>query len=278
MEQDLRFDFAFSYAADAGWIARDLYNLVARSGLSVYCYDVQADRAAGFLRARLLDIYRDSRLNVVLWSHGYATAAQDSVPSMERRCVVNRHVEKGAAESLFVLQVDNEPLARDLDMVLAHDIRRLGLLRVASLIIERIGQLTVKNSAIGLAMHPLGTEASRGQLRACQFSIDPGYQHDPLGRWDNLADLLVEFPNPLNTRYVYLIPSGSCSPLLRHSIILRSDPGFLKRKREATREFVRHNLEQNIEGFWFPMRKGEAEIATIYAASYDRALNASLQD
>jgi hypothetical protein len=277
MEHDLQFDVAFSYAAEDAWIAKDLYNLIAQSGLSVYCYDFQADRAFGFLRSRLLDIYRDARLNVVVWSQNYATAVPDSFPSMERRCIINRHIEKGAAESLFVLRADNEPLSRELDMVLVHDLRRLGLLSTARLLIERIGKISAQSSPSGLSQHPPGTEATRGQLRPCRFSIDPQYQADQRGRWRELADVLVNFPNPLRTRHVYLIPSGSCSPLLRHPVILRSDPELLQCKREATEEFVHNNLPKSIEGFWFPMRKGEAEVATVYAPLYDKALNASLQ-
>jgi len=113
MIDDLHFDVAFSYAKEDSWIAKDLFNLVAQSGVSVYCYDYQPTRVAGFLRSRLLDIYRDSRLNVVLWSRAYAAAFKDreSFPAMELRCLVNRHIEKGSAENLLVLSFDDESLA-----------------------------------------------------------------------------------------------------------------------------------------------------------------------
>lgn len=276
MISDLRFDIAFSYASEDAWIARDLYNLIAQSGLSVYCYDQHPDRAAGFLRARLLDIYRDSRMNVMLWSRAYASASSDSFPAMERRCTVNRHVEKGDAETLFVIRLDDEGLARDLDTVLVHDIRRHGLFGTARLLIARIGRLAGAESDSGVTQHPAGTEAERGQLHPCTFTIVPTYESDPRRRWHDLADVLVSFPNPLGTRHVYLIPSGSCAPLLRHSDILRTEPGLLERKRDATRKYAQSHMNLPIEGFWFSMRKGEVDIATVYAPSYDRALNASL--
>jgi hypothetical protein len=258
MSNDLHFDVAFSYAKPDGWIARDLYNLIVSSGLSVYCYERTPDAVAGFLRSQLLDIYRSSRMNVVLWSRAYAEAGQESLPAMERRLIVNRHVEKGSAESLFVLRVDDEPLRPDIETVLTHDIRDQGLLRSARLVSERIRALSTQATDIGRVEHPIGTEAARGPLRPCQFQIAPDYQSD--------------------TEHVYLIPSGACSPLLRHSDILRTDPGLLDRKRKATAEFCHSCGAAPVDGFWFTMRKGEIEFAAIYAPRYDAALNESLKD
>jgi hypothetical protein len=278
MSNDLHFDVAFSYAKPDGWIARDLYNLIVSSGLSVYCYERTPDAVAGFLRSQLLDIYRSSRMNVVLWSRAYAEAGQESLPAMERRLIVNRHVEKGSAESLFVLRVDDEPLRPDIETVLTHDIRDQGLLRSARLVSERIRALSTQATDIGRVEHPIGTEAARGPLRPCQFQIAPDYQSDVRGRWRRLGDVLVTFSSPVPTEHVYLIPSGACSPLLRHSDILRTDPGLLDRKRKATAEFCHSCGAAPVDGFWFTMRKGEIEFAAIYAPRYDAALNESLKD
>jgi hypothetical protein len=277
MANDLDFDVAFSYSSNDAWIARDLSKLIAQSGLTIYCYDNEPDRVAGFLRSKLLDIYRDSRLNVVLWSRSYASAMPESFPAMECRCVINRHVEKGDAQALLLISLDDETLTRAMDTILAHDIRRQGVLRTARLIIERIGKISAGRSSGGLVQHPVTTEAERGQLYPCTFVIHPSYQTDPRGRWQQLADVLVRFPNPLRTRDVYLIPSGLCSPLLRHSDILRTEPELLERKRAATVDFVQRQAQSVLAGFWFALKRRESEVVTVYAPTYDAALNASLQ-
>jgi hypothetical protein len=58
--------------------------------------------------------------------------------------------------------------------------------------------------------------------------------------------------------------------------MLRSEPDLLERKRRATEDFVRRYAGGKIQGYWFAMSIGQAEVATVYAASYDAALNASL--
>ena len=37
-------------------------------------------------------------------------------------------------------------------------------------------------------------------------------------------------------------------------------------------------MKTDIDGLWFAMRIAEAEVATVYAPTYDTALNASLRD
>ena len=113
-------------------------------------------------------------------------------------------------------------------------------------------------------------------MHPCVFEIDPTFQAESGGRWEKLADVLVKLPNPLGTRYVYLIPSGTCSPLLRHPDILRADPDLLSRKRSATLAWVKQQGSASVNGFWFAMQKGEHEFATVYAPGYDAALNSSL--
>jgi hypothetical protein len=281
MTDDLQFDVAFSNTGkEDGWVARDLYNLIARRGLSVYCScHKSSPRAAGILPARLRDIYRDSRLNLLLWSRAYESAARDasSFPAMELSCIVERHISKGDARSLFLLVLDDTPPTHGLERLLRFDIRENGLLGTAPLVLEHIGEL----SSAWPTDHPPGTGAERGQQHDCEFAVCRNYQDDPLGRWDTLADVLVRVQprNPLGTPAVYLIPSGACSARLRHSVMLRSDPALLERKRAATEDFVRRNAGSSIRGVWFAMRVGGvdgAEVATVYAPSYDAALNRSL--
>ena len=95
MEDDLRFDIALSYAEKDAWIAKDLYQLATGYGFSVFCADYLPDRASGFLRTKLQEIYSESRLNVVLWSQAYSSKSIDSFPALERRAIAARHVGRG---------------------------------------------------------------------------------------------------------------------------------------------------------------------------------------
>jgi hypothetical protein len=103
MTTELRFDVAISCTEEDSWIARDLHNLVRRSGFSVYCYLEQPDVIRGFMRPKLRDIYSDSSLNVLLWSHSYGTRPRGSIPAMERRAIAARHVDRGDADSLLII-------------------------------------------------------------------------------------------------------------------------------------------------------------------------------
>jgi hypothetical protein len=278
MDQDLRFDVALSYSSKDAWVGKDLHYLISRYGFSVYCYDCEPGRTHGFLRTKLREIYRDSSLNVLIWSRNYGDQPKESFLAMERRCLTNRHVEKGDPESLFILSIDNSPLPLDLEDVLAHQLEKEGLIEPSRIIISTLKKLYSHNTEFGVIQHPTTTDAARGQLYPCTFQIDPSYQSDPWKRWKRLADVLVVFPNPLGTPSVYLIPSGLASPLLRHSLILKEDPVLLERKRQATLKFVEESLGRELKGFWFRMRVGEIEVAAVYAPAYDRFLNASLQE
>ena len=67
MDQDLRFDVALSYSAKDAWIGKDLFGLITQYGFSAYSYHYKTENTRGFLRSKLLDIYRDSSLNVLMW-------------------------------------------------------------------------------------------------------------------------------------------------------------------------------------------------------------------
>jgi hypothetical protein len=276
MDQDLRFDVALSYSSEDAWVGKDLHSLVTQFGFSVYSYDSQPDRVHGFLRTKLLDIYRDSSINVLVWSRSYGSNPKESFVAMERRCLTGRHIEKGEAESLFILSMDDNPLPRDLEDVLVHNLQKEGLVSISRIIVARLKQLHSHDTEFGLIRHPDNTEIDRGRLYACSFRINPSFQSDRLGRWRKYGDVLVDFPNPLQTRYVYLIPSGGATPLLRHTQILKEDPNLLEDKRKATMRFVNDWEGRELKGFWFCMRKGEIQIATVYSPAYDKFLNSSL--
>lgn len=275
--EELRFDVAISHASEDAWVACDLHNLIKRNGFSVYCDVEQADAAGGFLRENLQAIFRTSTLNVLIWSRAYAQKPVNSICGMERRSLVERHVNRGDAGSLVIVNVDDAPLG-DLDVILVHHLKTEGLTRIEEFITTRLKRLWSRPTESGLLKHPPGTEKDRGLFQPSVFTIDPKYQSDPLGRWKTLADVLVQCEIPGNRLLVYLIPSGLATPFLRHSALLRSDPTLLERKRRATEKFAEDRLGCKLEGFWFRMKKGEIELPTVYCPSYDAFLNASLQE
>jgi hypothetical protein len=269
MTQGLRFDVAISSVRDDAWIAKDLSNLIKRSGFSVYCYLHQPDLIQGFLRPRLRDIYADSSLNILVWSKNYSAQPDSTIPAMERRCISMRHVDKGEASSLLILCADETPLDRDLEPILAHT-------AIEAFVIQRLKTLWSRDTHEGLLRHPPGTEQARGPLLPCTFTVHPSYQSDPLRRWENLADVRVRCEiTKSKSAMVYLIPSGLATPFLRHSTLLRVDPTLLKRKRLATIAFVRQWQGRSLEGFWFTQKKEEMEFPTIYCPTYDAFLNKS---
>ena len=278
MTTELRFDVAISCTEEDSWIARDLHNLVRRSGFSVYCYLEQPDVIRGFMRPKLRDIYTDSSLNVLLWSHSYATRPTDSIPAMERRAIAARHVDRGDADSLLIIVVDDAKLERDFADVLAHKLQREGLTGIEGFIVQRLKALWSRPTQHGLLSHPPGTDKARGVLHPCKFTIDPAFEEDPLKRWKRLADVLVRADIPGNTKRLYLIPSGLTTPFLRHSGLLKTDPSLLKLKRDATRVFAKRSLAlgQQLDGYWFALKKGELEIPTVYSPTYDAFLNQQL--
>ena len=127
MDELTRFDLALSYSSSEAWIAKDITDLIARYGYKVYCFDHQPDHTKGFLRQNLRQIYQNSRLNVIIWSAGYGRKSNDALVSMERRCITNRHVEKGDAKSLFILTIDNTPIDQELEEVLVHRLKKIGV-------------------------------------------------------------------------------------------------------------------------------------------------------
>ncbi|NCO32755.1 MAG: TIR domain-containing protein, partial [Armatimonadetes bacterium] len=261
MSEDLQFDMALSYSDSDAWLAKDLANLVLRYGYEVYCADLQPDQARGFLRANLREIYRSACVNVVIWSKDYAAKEKDSIVGTEMRLIINRHIEKDDARALFVLAIDGTPPQDDLQEVLFHKLKDIGITGAEKCVLSRLKDLATFRTA-GKVCHPTGTEHDRGQLHPCSFFIQEGFQKDCLGRWRRLADVEIRFPrpSPVNTPHVYLIPSGKVMNLLSHTLILESDPTQLDSKRKATIEFVNANRGTKLNGYWFYMKKNDAEV------------------
>jgi len=277
----LRFDVALSYSSSNAWLARDIFKLLTVPGFNVYCYDEMPDAAHGVLRSGLRDIYYDSHLNIVLWSRAYRDSQSDSFVALERRAIADRHVERGESKSLFIVLLDDTPLERDFQTVLAHKLQDFGVLGLQGALISRLKSLYSHVTEEGAVVcHPSIAlrEGSRGLLQPCSFTISRDYASDKLNRWKNCADILVDFPNPLKTRWVYLIPSGLTTPFLTHPSRLFVDPSLLEHKRRASIEFIEQFGDQKIKGAWFPLSKNGVDHATVYSISYDRFLNKSAED
>lgn len=275
--EKIHFDVALSYSEEDAWAAKDIHDLILERGFSVYCSDRQPDLARGVLRERLYDIYANSRVNVMIWSSSYASKPMDSIVAMEQQWLWSRHVKQHQEESLFILALDDTPLPPYLAGILTHKLRKIGLYGAMKAILARLKQLSTYSTEFGMVSHPIGTEKDRGQLHPCFFSIKPDYQSSD--RWERLADIEVEIMKEKFRPglHIYLIPSGGATPLLRHSVLLRTDPGLLEYKRRVSIKFAQERIGQKLNGFWFFMRKGEVDIPTVYSAEYDAFLNTSMQ-
>jgi hypothetical protein len=270
------FDLAISYASEDRWLARDLYDLLTPYGLSIYCFDRMPDEARGFLRERLQKIYTESGANILLWSAAYSNADRDSLPGMERRFIVHRHIHKGDAESFIAVAVDRTPLGQDLEFALVHSLQEVGVVGLEHITVQRLQALKRRPTHQGVVFHPAPTDKYRGDLQACSFRIDPGYQVDRLGRWETLADILTVFPNKEGTKFVYLIPSGLCTVFLRHTARFRIQPGYLEAKRLASIDFAKTVGNRDLSGFWFlaaSPKASEVKNVTLYCSEYDTYLN-----
>ena len=272
----MKYHIALSYASSDAWIAKDLYEILISYNYSVYCYDKMPDETQGILRDKLREIYQGACLNILLWSSSYDNNSEDSFASMERRFIVDRHLYRGDDDALMVVCVDESPLPKDFDMILAHNIKKTGLLGLENIITERLQRLSFKCDDSKAVCHPMATTPYRSQLEPCTFRIHRNWKRDPYKRWKQLADILTVFPNSQGTKCVYLIPSGGCMVHLRHTGRLKTNELYLEAKRIASEEFIGFNLEKELCGFWFiekKPRKPEYEVVTLYCSEYDQYLN-----
>jgi len=189
-------------------------------------------------------------------------------------------------ESLSQFQAVNPPSEPLIRMSKADQEQTLVNLtnRIAQVLDERSKSKATKNEPVEeevteeSVFHPPKKSATRGDLRQCQFYISPFYHKTKL--WRQLADVLVELRNPLQTEEAYLIPSGLANPHLRDARFLRGDDGkeWLQRKREATSRFIKQSTNRVMEGKWFTMKTKTGERTKVYSLEYDKFLNAALDD
>lgn len=277
---DFRFDFAISYHRTNSWIARELHAHLIKRGATVYWDRALPDLVGGRWRERLKSIYFDSSINLLLWSEEYSNEPNGSFVGNEHRWISDRHSRLADDRSLVILLTDRTPLRGFLRQILGHSLCEVGLDEFCRVLWTRFEEVRPGYRSCDGVFHPLNTDQRRGILRDCTFRIHPSYAADPLGRWAKLGDILLECRTALANPYVYLIPSGACSPLLRHTLFLREFPDLLKRKQVFSRRFVDRNQISTLCGYWFAMRVVDPifdEVSTVYCPDYDRYLNLSLE-
>lgn len=270
-----KFDIAFSFSADDAWIGRDLTTIFKGFGLSAYFSADNPDYAGGFLRKELMNVYKNSSVNVMLWSSSYMVKAKDSIVAMEKDIIWQRHVGKGEHKTLFILNIDNAPIPEDFELCLTHNIKDIGLLKSRDYIINRLmscfkGTLPEK----GRYIHPTGREIERGRVHPCKFRLSSNYKQDKLGRWQAVADVEVvpfdtNIPRELKT---FMIPSGAVPPFLSHSTLLKTDTDCLTIKSNLTIEFVKVNAKNDLQGVLFYIKRGGMDYPHIYCYEYDKFL------
>lgn len=272
MSADRPHDVAFSFAGEDSWLAKDLATILKCYNLDVYSFLELPDQASGYIRTRLRQFYSTSRLNILIWSKAYADKPKESIPAMERRELVNRHVDMGDDKTLFIVGADDAPFGDDFQRALVHRVHQHGVIGLETLILARLRSLSVGQDKDGMVCHPQNI-ADRGGLTPCAFQIDPNFKQNGRVRWESLADILTTYKRPNAMPDVYLIPSGGAPDLLRHSRRLRTDPELLAMKREASLAFTAQYAGREINGFWFAIRKDTIDVIAVYSAVYDACLN-----
>ncbi len=269
------FDVAFSFSAEDAWIGKDMASILRESGLKTYFSKDNQDFTGGFLRKELMDVYKNSSINVMLLSMSYMSKPKDSVVAMERNIIWQRHIGKNEHSTLFVILIDDVAIPEDFELCLAHNIKDIGILKSRDFIINRLidcfkAQLPVK----GYYAHPQGCEIERGKFQPCKFRLSSNFRQDPLERWKSLSDMMVvpiniEVQKELKT---YLIPSGAVPPFLSHSTLLKTDTNCLALKLGLSLQFFKNYAKDDLDGVLFYIRRDGMEYPHVYCYEYDRFL------
>ena len=157
------FDIAFSYESNHQWIARDLFTLLHDMGMSVYFSENIPNFTAGFLRRELVKLYSSSIINVMLWSKHYQEQSKDSIITLEKTTLWDRHIGKNQHDSLFILLLDDIPIPDDFSQCLHHKIQEIGLLKTRDYIISQLVECWTSRDEKGERyQHPTSAPSQRG--------------------------------------------------------------------------------------------------------------------
>jgi hypothetical protein len=273
------FDISFSFSADDKWIANDLFRALNERGLDVYFSSDNQDHAGGNLRMELMAVYKNSSINVMLWSHSYMNKPTASIVNFERTLLWDRHVGKSEYKSLFILKLDDAPIPNDFNNCLIHSVKDIGILKAKDFIINRlIDCYRVNESPLEQLSHPSNCVGHRGRMEPCRFRLSSNYKQDGLGRWNLLGDVLVvpldsNVPQTLKT---FLIPSAASPSFLSHPILIKTEPRALSIKQRISIEFVKNYKDVDLNGVLFNIEKNDMTYPHIYCEEYDLFLNRNL--
>ncbi|MFO4678376.1 hypothetical protein V5H35_16880 [Vibrio cholerae] len=271
----MAFDIAFSFSSDDSWIVNDLSIMLANDGFRVYSSNDNPDFAGGFLRRNLMDIYKNSAVNIIVWSESYKNKPKDSIVNLERNILWERHVGKSEYESLFILKVDDTIIPEDYESCLIHNLRSIGPLNAKKFIVNRLMDCyKVQDVKFGSIMHPDNVVGQRGKMLPFRFRLSCNYRQDGLKRWNTLGDLLIvplDFNVP-NTLKTFLIPSAATPPFLSHSTLVKTNERALSIKQRASEAFAKDNMKLDLVGLFFYIESNGMEYPHAYCSKYDNYL------
>lgn len=273
----MSYDVAISFASEDQWIANDLYTLLTNQGVSVYFSDRLPDVTARFLRKELFSIYRQSTLNVLLWSSSYATKRKDSPIHMEKNVLFDRHIGGNEHSSLLIVNVDSYEAPNEFSFCPAHPLKDFGISGIKEFVIDRLIASWRFKDEFGITYNHPPTKNRSKQMEPFTFKINTGFESKT--RWKTLGDIEVVSADKIkriDKLKIFLIPSGSKNvPIfLSHSTFLKSREDLLLTKQKTGLEFARQNAEKQLLGVLFYIDK-DISYPHVYCHDYDKFLSAN---
>lgn len=281
-----KFQIAISYSEDSSVLANDLYELFTEQGIICYNYKKFADRTKGILEDKISEIYKQSDINLILWTNDYKNKTDDTIVSTEKQVIYERHIKSNDEETLFILINDVNSkekieISNKFNRITYHSLNNLGIVKARNYLIERLYECFTyhevdKSFKIS---HPHSETLNRGAMQICNFTIDNNCYEDK--KWDILGDIKVNLVNSkieIGELKTYLIPSGNVTTLISHSTILKTQKMSLEIKRRLSREFIKENQGKQLTGYFFKIINRDMEFPYLYCIQYDNWLNKRLSE
>lgn len=276
------FQVAISFSDEKTWLAEDLYNLLTEQGVKTFYYKADPDFTSGKLETKIIDIYENSSINVIIWSDEYSKKSYDSIVNTELKTMERRHINNQEFESLLIINSDNSMIHNKFSEITYHNIETFGIFKTRNSIIKRLTNLYVTSESNNpyKIYHPYAEQFKRGRLSLCKFKLNQDFKNDEQKNWNKYGDLLITLIE--NSRkiergiFTYLIPSGRVTNLLSHTNILRTQEHNLKIKKDLSERFYSENKNKELIGFIFFRYKEDVEYPYVYCLDYDNYLNEGL--
>jgi hypothetical protein len=180
----IKFDVAISFNSSENWLGNDLYKLLTKDGLSVYNYHFHPNYVKEKFREDLINIYVQSKINILIYSTSYITKSRDKEKYNpiyhEFKAIWERHVEQCSYKDLFVIIYDDASITQKL---LNTDIRfyklfEEGILNLHTYLQEKLYDLwSYVGDELFKYNHPKGEQFRRRGQYPCKFTITPNFVH-----------------------------------------------------------------------------------------------------